>query len=210
MKRIALALLLALVTVPVAAQDVDHTALVANVKADLVHSGVPLADSCGAFAITKRVAWSLRAEGAGLLSKPSGNNCDGFAVDIVAYPSGRIVDILSDGGGANGPGWGCCDQVDPTRYRPAVDPGDSQPPVPTPTPAPIPPVDLSPILTRLAVLEGQLADVRAAQAALMEEQRATHASLEAHRDAGRKFLIAATKYVATAVAALFAGLKIGQ
>ena len=72
--------------------------VVASVKAELVARGVSLVDSCGGFQITKRVAWRLRATGAGLLSKPSGNQCDGYAVDIIAYADGRIVDILTDAG----------------------------------------------------------------------------------------------------------------
>ena len=95
---------------------------VAEVKARLQARGVDLTGPCGAFAITKRVAWGLRATGAGLLSKPSGNNCDGFAVDIVAFPTGMIVDILGDAGNGNTPLWNTGEPVDAARYRPAVDP----------------------------------------------------------------------------------------
>ena len=95
---------------------------VAGVKAQLQARGVDLTGPCGAFAITKRVAWGLRATGAGLLSKPSGNNCDGFAVDIVAFPTGMIVDILGDAGNGNTPLWNTGEPVDAARYRPAVDP----------------------------------------------------------------------------------------
>ena len=97
---------------------------VAEVKAQLQARGVDLTGPCGAFAITKRVAWGLRATGAGLLSKPSGNNCDGFAVDIVAFPTGLIVDILGDAGNGNTPLWNTGEPVDAARYRPAIDPGD--------------------------------------------------------------------------------------
>ena len=96
---------------------------VAEVKAQLQARGVDLTGPCGAFAITKRVAWGLRATGAGLLSKPSGNNCEGFAVDIIAFPTGLIVDILGDAGNANTPSWNPGEPVEPARYRPAVDPG---------------------------------------------------------------------------------------
>jgi len=44
--------------------------IVAQVKAELQARGVSLADSCGGFAITRRVAWRLRASGIGLVSKP--------------------------------------------------------------------------------------------------------------------------------------------
>jgi hypothetical protein len=97
---------------------------VAAVKAQLQARGVDLTGACGAFAITKRVAWGLRATGAGLLSKPAGNNCDGFAVDIVAFPTGLIVDILGDAGNGNTPSWNTGEPVEATRYRPAIDPGD--------------------------------------------------------------------------------------
>jgi hypothetical protein len=95
---------------------------VAAVKAQLQSQGVDLTGPCGAFAITKRVAWGLRATGAGLLSKPGGNNCEGFAVDIICFPSGAIVDILGDAGGSNTPGWNEGEQIDPSRFRPAVNP----------------------------------------------------------------------------------------
>src|SRR3954470_21064862 len=111
-----------LVASPVAAQD--HTAIVASVKADLQARGVDLAGPCGAFQITKRVAWMLRNEGAGLLSKTTGNNCDGFATDIIAYPGGHIFDILVSGGDVNGPSWQDAGLVDASRYHAAIDPGD--------------------------------------------------------------------------------------
>ena len=79
--------------------------LVTAIKNQLLAQGVDLAGPCGAFAITKRVAWALRSTGAGLLSKRSGNHCDGYATDILCYPTGQIRDILGDGGGANTPLW---------------------------------------------------------------------------------------------------------
>jgi hypothetical protein len=105
--------------------------VVREVKADLERRGMSLSGPCGAFEITKRVAWQLRAEGAGVLTKPDGENCQGFAKDIVAYPDGRIFDMLIDGGGTNGPAWQDKGTVSPERYRRATDPGDggSPPPV---------------------------------------------------------------------------------
>ena len=94
----------------------------AQVKDWLRKQGVDLTGPCGAFAITKRVAWGLRGTGAGLLSKPAGNNCEGFATDIIAFADGRIVDILGDGGNANIPGWNHGEPVDATRFRPAINP----------------------------------------------------------------------------------------
>jgi hypothetical protein len=132
----------------------NHLDIVQQVKAELEAKGVSLSGPCGAFAITKRVAWRLRAEGAGLLDKPGGNNCEGFATDIVCYPSGQIVDVLSDGGGINGPTWQEKGTEDASRYRPAVDPGDD-----VVVPPPPPPLDLSEIVARLATIEAELAEV---------------------------------------------------
>lgn len=115
-------------------------ALVEAVKAHLEAIGTNLSGPCGAFAITQRVAWELRSTGAGLLSKPAGNNCDGYATDIICYPNGQLIDILTDGGGANGPSWNTSDVVDPARYRPAFDPGDGVLTAPPPSdPPPVPP-----------------------------------------------------------------------
>jgi hypothetical protein len=99
-------------------------AYVSAVKARLQAQGVNLTGPCGAFAITKRVAWGLRHLGCGLLSKPTGNNCEGFATDIVMFKDqgGQIIDVLGDGGGSNTPLWGVTDTVDPDRWRPAVKP----------------------------------------------------------------------------------------
>lgn len=106
--------------------------VVAEVKAELESRGVALSGPCGAFEITRRVAWRLRDRGAGLLTKPSGNNCQGFAVDIVAFADGSIVDMLIDGGKTNGPTWNVkADKVDPSRWRTPADPGDAPvPPIP--------------------------------------------------------------------------------
>jgi len=136
--------------------------LVQQVKAQLEAKGLDLSGPCGAFAIVKRVAWLLRDSGAGLLDKPAGNNCNGYAVDIVCYPNGKIRDILGDAGGANIPQWqdGELEVVDPGRYRMALDPGDEplpSPPLPTPTPQP-PSVEVAHLLIALDQLrDGQIA-----------------------------------------------------
>ena len=162
--------------------------VVASVKAELVARGVSLVDSCGGFQITKRVAWRLRATGAGLLSKPSGNQCEGYAVDIIAYADGRIVDILTDAGGQNGPTWGPGEPVEAARWRPAVDPGDSPvvvPPVQPPVVVP-PPVytDLGPVYSRLDALSAQAeriyADLVARDAARAMQLEAVDKRLEKH------------------------------
>ena len=95
------------------------------VKAQLEAQGVNLVGPCGAFAITKRVAWGLRGAGIGLLDKSGGNQCDGYSVDglVLAGGGGDLVDILSDAGNTNTPSWYVREQeVDPSRWRPPVQP----------------------------------------------------------------------------------------
>ena len=97
-------------------------AYVAAVKARCLAAGIMLSGAEGAFQITKRVAWGLRARGAGLLAKPGGNQCDGYATDIVCWQD-RAYDILSDGGNSNGPTWNETGVDDlAARWRPAVQP----------------------------------------------------------------------------------------
>lgn len=127
----------------------DYASLVGRVKAELEARGVVLTGPDGAFEITKRVAWLLRAEGAGLLAKDYGNNSDGFAVDIIAFSSGQIYDILINGGGdevdgvpvpgsGNGPAWNDAGIVDRARWRAPFDPG------PLPIPAELEPAPAEP------------------------------------------------------------------
>lgn len=114
----------------------NHLALVQNVKVRLQSEGASLDGPCGAWRITNEVAWALRNEGAGLLDKPGGNNCRGYATDIVCYSDGTKVDILGDGGGANQPTWNVLDEPpQPERFRPALDPSE---PIPGPNPNPEP------------------------------------------------------------------------
>jgi hypothetical protein len=103
--------------------NVNHTNIVEEVKLELINAGVNITGSCGAFEITSRVAWRLAGEGAGLLDKPSGNNCQGYAVDIIAYPGTHHFDILGDAGGANTPQWDYVGLVDANRWRAPFDPG---------------------------------------------------------------------------------------
>jgi len=131
------------VTYPVTAQAQDHTDLVIRIKNTLQAQGVDLSGACGAFQITKRVAWELRGEGYGLLGgkTPGQSGCsehgDRYASDWVLRPNGQGADILSDAGGGNGPQWGT-DSAEAGFYRPAFDPGDSPVPVPVPVPTPTP------------------------------------------------------------------------
>ena len=143
--QVILGILISLLIRASAYAQADHLDTVQAVKASL--AGQDLAGPCGAFKITKRVAWELRNSGAGLLYKPTGNNCEERSTDIIAYPDGHIFDILGDGGGANTPMWNDAGFVDANRWRMAVDPGDTPPPPPPP-----PPSDpLAPVVEQLRV-----------------------------------------------------------
>lgn len=87
-------------------------------------------DHITAFQVTKRVAWALRGEGAGLLIKNGGENIAAwqgrlFSASRIVYPDGRLVKVITDAGpgGANGPSWqDNGDYVDRSLYVPAIDP----------------------------------------------------------------------------------------
>lgn len=88
-------------------------------------------DHITAFDVTKRVAWALRGEGAGLLIKNAGENIAAwqgnlFAASRILYPDGHLYKVIYDAGpgGANGPSWQD-EGVDSSlrnRYLPALDP----------------------------------------------------------------------------------------
>src|SRR4051812_13288936 len=121
--------------------------VVQRVKADLVARGISLDGDCGAFQITKRVAWELRGQGFGLLDKQGGSNCGGFAKDIVMRADGQLFDILVDAGGDNRPAWQESDKVAPERFRTATDPGDVViPPIEPPIDPPADEIDLLKLL----------------------------------------------------------------
>lgn len=211
--RSYLTLLFLLFTLPATAQD--HRDVVVRVKAELVARNIDITGPCGAFKITKRVAWVLRAEQAGLLDKPGGNQCEGFATDVVAYPSGQIFDILSDGGTENGPAWQDKGIEDRDRYRPAVDPGDvagtpttpipASPPPATPIFVPIPATDLSPVLNALAVNQALLLNIQAQVEAGRREVQEFREAVKSKWVAGTKFV---GKYILPAVAGLVGGWKL--
>jgi hypothetical protein len=80
------------------------------IKQALIADGKNLSGPCGAFEICRNVAMGLRETGCGLLEKTSGNQCQQRSTDIVCYKdfsagATRLVDILSDAGGANTPMW---------------------------------------------------------------------------------------------------------
>ena len=88
-------------------------------------------DHVSAFEVTKRVAWALRGEGAGLLIKNGGENIIAwqgylFAASRLLYPDGHLFKVIYDAGpgGANGPSWQDegVDSSLQNRYVPAMDP----------------------------------------------------------------------------------------
>ena len=147
----------------------DQTPVVTAVKVQLETAGVDLAGPCGAFAITGRVAWILRAEGWGLITKtPGQNGCsvagrDRYAIDALAKQDGsQWVDLLINSETDNTPAWqvstGGPGQPNPSLWAAPFDLGGLPTPNPTPdpTPNPTPPPDLSAILSRLDAAERRL------------------------------------------------------
>jgi hypothetical protein len=157
-----------LLAMPVAAQE--HFDTVVQVRRDLTARGIIPAgivnldnhNPCGVFEITKRVAWLLKDEGAGLLEKTSGNNCQGYSMDFVVYADGRSADIavggVFDGVATDAaPAWGI--EVIPShvgRWRAPFDPGEAPLPNPgtnLPNPGtPTAPIDVSQLATKEDVL----------------------------------------------------------
>lgn len=132
----------------------DYTAIVDSIKKFVVARGVDLKGPCGAFEITKRVAWFFRETGAGLHAKYTGERCGDYNSNIVIWQDGQYVDCLVDAGGANTPAWQL-EQGDGIYWRPPVDPGDAVAPAPVPSPTPAPAPDPSkpdPRLEQLALL----------------------------------------------------------
>jgi hypothetical protein len=100
----------------------DKDALVKCIHATILPTSV-----AEAFEVTKRVAWALRGERAGLLIKDGGENIVSwlgysFSAGRICYPDGHIYKVISDVGGANGPSWQDNDFVDKSLYVPAIDP----------------------------------------------------------------------------------------
>jgi hypothetical protein len=93
-----------------------------------VHKAInPARTEAGAFEVTKRVAWLLRGQGAGLLIKNGGENIVpwkgySFAAARICYPDGHIYKLLTDVPTTNGPSWQDNGFVDRSLYLPAIDP----------------------------------------------------------------------------------------
>jgi len=86
-------------------------------------------DPASVFEVTKRVAWGLRAEGAGLLIKNDGENVVSwqgydFSAGRISFPDGSVIKVITDVGvgGQLAASWTDNGFVDPSRYVPAIDP----------------------------------------------------------------------------------------
>jgi len=151
-------------------QNVDHREIVAAAKAQTIAAGInpdaPASDECARFEVTKRVAIALQAEGAGVLLKPTGNNCQGFAVDIIAYKDGTIVDILGGGPqGPNTPMW----VVNPTRVDPSRWAAPPEPQAQPPAASDLPP-DITDLLNAVRRMDARLEAIQQSLESLRESQ----------------------------------------
>jgi hypothetical protein len=149
----------------------DHTQTVADVKANLIARGVSLAGACGAFEITKRVAWILRNDGWGFLVAPvGGENCNGFRTDKLVTQAGLFVDLLVDAGNTNGPAWqergATPPEIAAWRAPMPVDDPATPAPAPDPTPPAVPASDLlafaQELFSELEAIHNGLADLASA------------------------------------------------
>jgi len=104
----------------------ESAAFVARVKQMVYGNGGPIG-VLGAFEICKHVAWGLRAVGAGLLLKPSGENIvqwngRSYSASRICFPDGHIYKLLTDVPTTNGPSWQDNAYVDRSLYVPAIQP----------------------------------------------------------------------------------------
>lgn len=97
----------------------NYQAAVQQARDDLVAAAVDLSGPCGAFEIIRLVTFRLSSTdpAIGILDKPTGNNCNGFAVDIIVFTDGYAVDALIGSGVDNTPTWNVISPVDPSRWR---------------------------------------------------------------------------------------------
>lgn len=95
--------------------------IVREIKAALEERGVKLEGPCGAFEITSRVAWFLRGESWGLVSKTGGNGClfNGvlYSGDAIMLPDGTTIDVLINSETDNIPAWNRTGPQNPDRWR---------------------------------------------------------------------------------------------
>ena len=65
----------------------------------------------------------------GILKKPDGHNCLGYACDIICFADGNHVDVLVDAEGSAFPTWRVIGKIDPTRCELVeIKPPDHNPP----------------------------------------------------------------------------------
>lgn len=120
--------------------------------------------------ISRAVAWAHRAEGWGLLEKPTGNNVLGYSVDVIINAREKqVVDILGSSEAECYPQWSVIEWRDDyaARWRPPLAPDDA-PPVE-------PPVDPPPSDDTEARLDAIEADIILLQAVAREVRRALEA-----------------------------------
>jgi hypothetical protein len=200
----------ALLVASVAHAADPHVQIIEAAKAATVAAGVDVdRDECTRFEITKRAAVLLAGEGAGLLAKPSGNNCQGFAVDIIAFPAGRIFDVIGAGpDGPNTPQWIELTPVNPDRWRAPIDVV-----APAPPPAPLPSTPIPPPVAdhaQLDRIEASLAQLHAELAALREESANDHRGIREDIAAFRRAAKAATSKFLEYLPSILSGLKLLQ
>lgn len=94
-----------------------------------IHGHVNPTDPASAFEVAKRVAWGLRADGAGLLIKNDGENVVSwqgynFSAGRIAFPDGSVMKVVTDVGvgGQLAASWTEDGFVDPSMYVAAIDP----------------------------------------------------------------------------------------
>lgn len=240
---------LTLLTVLLGAQRLHAQAsVVAEAKSDLQARGVDLSGACGALKITNLVAYRLSPR-FGLLHKAGGNRAilqvdgscltgeqsndpEGYATDyLIDRATGFGYDLLTDGGGNNGPQWAgpenAPDMVSRNwnNYREPVDPAGylaggptgpntggntgnpGQPPVVPSNPPPVivlPSTDLSPVLNQQAIDHALLLNIQAQVEASRREVADFREAVRSKWGLVTKF---AAKYILPAVAGLVGGWK---
>lgn len=130
----------------------------------------PPVGTAAAFEVTKRVAARI---GGGVLKKPAGNNVDGFAVDIVCFADGTIVDILGDSEGAASPAWNVLAEKRRPDECQIPPPGIVGTPPPPPPPGGVTRAELEAAIAGLrAELQGRLVEVNAIRREVTSELNA--------------------------------------
>jgi hypothetical protein len=181
----------------------DYIDLVTEIRAAVERSGIPVTGSLtGGFEVTKRVAWALRHEGAGLLMKAGGENIVewagvSFSASRVCYPDGHLYKVLTDVPTTNGAQWLDNGFVDPSLYLPALDPGEETSPPP-------PPLDVDAIIVELDLMRKDLRELRGL---LVEGQRAFADASSALRDTLRHVVLTGREDPVTGLITLTPGAR---